>query len=113
MCIRDSVPDGLFDLVSWSQFFFPEPTRAAALRVAHGALRPGGWIATPVLWDGTAADPNSLRDQELAEMRVVLDQWGVPFRTSGEVVAELVDAGFDPVRADPDGDIVLVRGRRP
>ena len=106
-------PEGAFDLVTWSQFFFPEPTRSKTLATAYVALRPGGWITMPVIWDGRAPRPRSPEAEQLAEMRLMLDMWGVPMRTVSEVYAELEAAGFTELRADPGPGIPFVRGRRP
>ncbi len=62
-------PDGEFDLVGWSQFFFPAESRAGALATASRALRPGGWITMPVIWDGSIPEPGSGDDRELAADR--------------------------------------------
>ena len=106
-------PDGAFDLVTWSQFFFPEPTRPTTLATAYLALRPGGWITMPVIWDGRAPRSRSTEAEQLAEMRLMLDMWGVPMRMVSEVYAELETAGFTELRTDPGPGIPFVRGRRP
>ncbi len=105
-------PEEAFDLVTWSQFFFPEPTRLTTLATAHRSLRPGGWITMPVIWDGQAPRQRSTEAEELAEMRLMLDMWGVPLRTVSEVYAELATAGFIELRTDPGPGIPFVRGRR-
>jgi SAM-dependent methyltransferase len=108
-----SQPDGCFDLVGWSQFFFPEQTRAAALATARRALRPGGWVTMPVIWDGVAPPAGSALERDLAAERLVLDLWQVPLRTTTEVSREVEEAGFVEVRVD-DGPVVsFVRGRQP
>jgi SAM-dependent methyltransferase len=106
-------PDCSFDLVNWSQFFFPSPTRAAALATAWSALRPGGWVTAPVIW---ADQPSSLLDedaQDLALEGLTLDMWDVPKRTVGEARAELQAAGFVDTRVDDMSFVMVVRGRRP
>ena len=67
----------------------------------------------PVIWDGRAPRPRSPEAEQLAEMRLMLDMWGVPMRTVSEVYAELEAAGFTELRADPGPGIPFVRGRRP
>ena len=104
---------GAFDLANWSQFFFPESTRRGALAAAFQALRPGGWVSMPVVWDGTPHPAQSADDRELAEMRLVLDLWNVPMRTVSEVIAEVEAAGFGDVHAQPAPGFHVVRGRRP
>jgi hypothetical protein len=106
-------PEGQFDLVSWSQFFFPEPARAGALTTALRALGPAGWVTMPVIWDGTARPQGSREQQELAVERLALDLWGVPLRSTAEVVAEVTAAGFVDVRVESRPYIHFVRGRRP
>jgi SAM-dependent methyltransferase len=106
-------PDGLFDLVSWSQFFFPAPTRQGALATARRALRPGGWITMPVIWDGTPAERGSSEHQDLAAEALLLNLWNVPLRTAAEVMAEVTEAGFVDVRIDETPMVHVVRGRQP
>lgn len=106
-------PDGLFDLVGWSQFFFPSDTRAAALATARKALRPGGWITMPVVWDGAPLEPGGPEDRQLAVERLALDLWRVPLRSTAEVVAELEDAGFVDVAVEENPVVHVVRGRKP
>jgi SAM-dependent methyltransferase len=105
--------EGRFVLANWSQFFFPEPSRAGTLAAALRALEPGGWVRTPVVWTGEAPPPGSPEDQELAEMRLVLDLWGVPMRTVAEVSAELSAAGFVDVHDRQAPGFHVVLGRRP
>lgn len=106
-------PEGLFDQVGWSQFFFPEASRAAALATAFRALRPGGWISMPVIWDGVPHPVGSAEHRELAVERLALDLWRVPLRTTDEVLAEVTAAGFVDVRVESRPYIHFVRGRRP
>jgi SAM-dependent methyltransferase len=106
-------PEGSFDLVNWSQFFFPEPTRAPTLANAFAALRPGGWVSMPVVWSGETMAPQSVEDQELAEMRLALDLWGVPLRSVPEVEAEVAAAGFAEIGHQSFPAFHVVRGRRP
>lgn len=104
---------GRYDLVNWSQFFFPEPTREAALATALRACRPGAWITAPVIWDGSEPDERSREAQELALEGLLLDTWAVPPRTTDEVVAELEAAGFVQTRVDRTPFVHLVRARAP
>jgi SAM-dependent methyltransferase len=105
-------PDRVFDLVVWSQFFFPQPSRAGALATARRALRPGGWITMPVIW---ADDPplTGPEAQELAAEKLLLDGWHVSPLTTSQVSAEVEAAGFVDVRVDVDPLIHYVRGRQP
>ncbi|HVE62188.1 MAG TPA: methyltransferase domain-containing protein [Mycobacteriales bacterium] len=106
-------PDEWFDLVGWSQFFFPEATRAGALAVAFRALRPGAWVTMPALWDGVAPEPGSVPDQELAADQLLMQMWQVPPRSTAELVDEVRATGFVEVRVDPGPLAFSVRGRRP
>lgn len=105
-------PDGEFALVAWSQFFFPTDTRTGALTTAYQALRPGGWLTAPVIWVEGAA-PEGVEAEELALEGLTLDIWGVPARTTSEVVTELEAAGFVETRVDDMQFVHVVRGRRP
>ena len=101
-----------FDLVVWSQFFFPHAARKGALTTARKALRPGGWITMPVIWtdDDPATDAEA---QELAAEKLLLDVWHVPPLTTTQVRAEVEAAGFVEVRIDADPLVHYVRGRQP
>jgi predicted O-methyltransferase YrrM len=105
-------PDGEFDLVGWSQFFFPVESRAGALTTALRALRPGGWITMPVVWDGSIPEPGSADDQELAADRLMLDLWDVPALNAGEVAAELEAAGFVNVRTHASPVATFIRAQK-
>lgn len=103
-----------FDLVFWSQMFFPATTRAAALAVSMQSLRPGGVIYSPAI-DQTAVhnDPQSQGARELVLDRVIHGSWGVPHREPDELRAELEDAGFvDVYVLDRPGSKVVL-GHRP
>ena len=113
---RDYRSDDVFDLVTWSQFFFPAATRAAALATAWRALRPGGWVTAPVIWldePGAAGPAVGDEAEELAVEALNLHMWGVPARTVSEVRAEIEAAGFVDTRVDDVRFIQLVRGRHP
>ena len=106
-------PDGTFDLVGWSQFFFPEPSRPGALRTARRALRPGGWVTAPAVWDGVAVEPGSPAHRTLATHRLMIDIWGVPLKPTLAVADEMAAAGFVELRIDRNLSGWLVRGRQP
>lgn len=106
-------PDRQHDLVGWSQFFFPSVARAGALRTAFAALRPGGWVAAPVIDAKEPPAPGSDEDQSLAAEALWLASSGVPRRTTAQLIAELKGAGFVEPRVHPGPGVQLVRARRP
>ena len=81
---RECVTEEPFDRAFWSQFFFPETTRADALAALHAAVRPGGVVSSPLAGE----------DRGDATFRVLVASWGVPLRTPEELVAEYEAAGF-------------------
>jgi ubiquinone/menaquinone biosynthesis C-methylase UbiE len=109
--------DGRFDVVAWSQFFFPAESRAGALATAFASLRPGGLLIAPLLPDDTtaAADPQGTQACSAALLQVVLGGWGVPARSAAELVEEVTQAGFsDAVAASrPGTGIAVVAATRP
>ncbi len=91
-----------YDIVSWSEHFFPAETRAAALAVAYRALKPGGYLVA------TGGDPppaaETLRQPEgraEAMNRLVFASWGVPTPDQQDAEAELEAAGFTITRVVP------------
>lgn len=104
-----------FDFAFWSQFFFPEATRAGALAVAHRSLRPGGSLSAPLLGE-PVTDVAGLRTPEgqaAAVDAVLHGAWGVPHRSAGELQEELVAAGFVDPHLDELGFARIVRVTRP
>ncbi len=103
-----------FDIVFWSQMFFPAASRRAALAVSLQSLRPGGLIWSPA-FDQTAVhkEPLSKTACDLVLDRVIHGSWGVPHREPEELRAELEDAGFVGayVLDRPGSKVVL--GHRP
>ncbi len=83
--LEDSGPLDPFDVVFWSQFYFPGPTRAAALATARRALRPGGHLMSPVMADGSVLedDLRSPEGREAALDRLVHGSWGCRRATPG------------------------------
>jgi SAM-dependent methyltransferase len=102
----------VFDLVQWSQFFFPVQTRVAALATARRALKPGGWISCPAVY-GEPPEPGTAVDKELAAERLGLDLWEIPLRSAHELATELEEAGFVDVVVHPSPVVHMVRGRQP
>ena len=95
------------DTAFWSQFFFPEPSRAGALAAILRALRPGG-VLTATLEGGGDVDP-----KELALSRISSARWGVPPRSPEQLVAEIAAAGFDDVAVVTRDGLSRVRAVRP
>ncbi len=109
--------EGTFDVAFWSQFFFPEASRAGTLATAYNALRPGGLLLAPLLGDPSVAesDPHGASARSLALARVVHGLWGVPDRSPDELATEVAAAGFVDVAvsAAPDAGVLVVVGTRP
>jgi hypothetical protein len=108
--------DEPFEFGFWSQFFFPERSRATALRALHANLRSGGVAFAPLGVDHAeiAADPDGTKAQAYAVWRVIVGSWGVPERTGPMLVDEFVDAGFVDVRVvERGGEGPVVRATRP
>ena len=88
-------PEG-FDIVFWSQFFFPENSRAAAIDAAFQSLKPGVYLLAPL-----KEDPKILREQlyspqgrSFSMSRIVYGEWGVPLGTGQDVQREVEKKGF-------------------
>jgi SAM-dependent methyltransferase len=109
--------DEAFDVVAWSQFFFPAESRAGALATAYASLRPGGLLIAPLLIDDTSDDeqPKDTQARSAALLQVVLGGWGVPARSAADLVEEVTLAGFaDAVAASTPGTgVALVAATRP
>jgi SAM-dependent methyltransferase len=95
------------DTAFWSQFFFPESSRAGALAAILRALRPGG-VLTATLEGGNEADP-----KELALSRISTARWGIPARTPEQLVEEISAAGFTDVGVVTRDGLSRVRAVRP
>jgi hypothetical protein len=111
----DFTTDEPFDFGSWSQFFFPAPTRPAALATLLACLRPGAAASAPVGadFDLVRADPTGEVARSWATFQLILRGWGVPERPPEELVAELEAAGFTDVEVVPHPASPTVVGRRP
>jgi SAM-dependent methyltransferase len=94
------------DTVFWSQWFFPEPSRAGALAAAFRALKPGGVLTATLM--ATVGD-----ERALAMGEVSLAGWGVPARTGEELVDEVGRAGFLEAEVVDRGGLTRVRAVRP
>lgn len=89
-----------FDVAFWSQFFFPDEARPAALRTLFTSLRSGGLAQAPLLGDDASLDTDDPGPEarERSVFRVILDGWGVPDRDRDGLAAEFEQAGFVDVR---------------
>lgn len=105
---------GGFVTAQWSQFFFPEASRAGTLRTLHGALVPGGIVEAPLMADhaAIASDPAGAEARDYALKRIVHTLWGIPERTADSLTAEFAQAGFTNVRIERLG-LVRVFATRP
>ncbi|MCW2755969.1 MAG: Methyltransferase type 11 [Marmoricola sp.] len=105
----------LFDYAFWSQFFFPEPSRRAALATLRRVLRSGAVVHAPVGANFSAidADPEGRLAREFVLWRTVLDSWGVPERRPEQLVAEFEAAGFADVGVIERPASPLLRARQP
>ncbi|MGI8688583.1 MAG: SAM-dependent methyltransferase [Thermomicrobiales bacterium] len=98
-----ALPDtACYDVVSWSEHFFPAETRAAALAVAFRALKPGGYLIATAGASPLSAE--TLRQPEgraEAMSRLLFGSWGVPALEQRGAEAELTAAGFTITRVVP------------
>jgi protein-L-isoaspartate O-methyltransferase len=103
-----------FATAQWSQFFFPEASRAGTLRTLLAALDPTGIVEAPVMGDDTniASDPTGTEARDYTLKRIVHSLWGIPERTQDQLMDEFVQAGFTDVHAVRLG-LVRVFATRP
>jgi SAM-dependent methyltransferase len=96
-----------FDVAWLPASFLPADAFAAALRIVHRALRPGGLLLTGAL-DGSGADAAA------AVTRLRLALWGGASLAPAEVVAMVEAAGYVDVTAveRQSGRLVPVHARR-
>jgi len=89
-----------FDVVFWSQFFFPSPSRPATLQVALRALKPGGLLMAPLLADPpeTAEAFHAAEGQAYTVDRVAYSTWDVPVISAQALQEEVETAGFEFMR---------------
>jgi SAM-dependent methyltransferase len=96
-----------FDVVFWSQFFFPAASRVKTMANVYDRMRPDGLVIVPTLIPpGTSpADPQTALDVLLTQ------SWDIPALTPDELCTELTTAGFvDPaVRPSPFATYVVAR----
>jgi ubiquinone/menaquinone biosynthesis C-methylase UbiE len=104
-------PDS-YDLCFWSQFFFPSPTRAAALATAARCLRPGGMLGAPVR-ARPDAEPTSDEVLDYLLDDVLFAGWGIPERSDQELIEEVAEAGFVEVSVVSEPPWVVVQAFKP
>lgn len=105
--------DEPFDIVFWSQFFFPTHTRKAALANVYERLRPGGTLVCPVLpGDLEPYSSGSSLAQQASLHALVFSGWGVPILSGDELAEELRTAGFQVGRIRRDGLPILLLASR-
>lgn len=85
-----------FDFGFWSQFFFPEATRAGALATLLRSVRSGGAVMAPLMGDPVTSVEQLQTDdgREHAVDLVLHGSWGIPIRSPEELHAEFEAAGF-------------------
>ncbi|WP_137128544.1 class I SAM-dependent methyltransferase [Roseomonas sp. HF4] len=92
-----------FDTILWSQMFFPPASRAATIDAIRRALKPGGYLITPLLRDRPASDEalRSAGGRQTSLGAVIYASWGLDRLTESEVREELEAAGFSCIRTVP------------
>ncbi|GAB2661310.1 hypothetical protein GCM10027271_20100 [Saccharopolyspora gloriosae] len=106
--------DEPFDIVFWSQFFFPTRTRTAALANAFARLRPGGLLLCPLVpGDLEPYGTGSALAQQSSLHALVFSGWDIPIRSGDTLTEELEEAGFQVRRVHRDGLPVTVVAQRP
>lgn len=90
-----------FDVVFWSQPFFPMASRAAALRVAFQSLKPGGILITRLLhWEPSVLTDSLRTDggRAFSLFQVINGSWGIPAVDTETLQQEIAGAGFIEVK---------------
>lgn len=102
-----------FDHGFWSQFFFPDHTRAEALRAMWNSLKPSGSFQAPVGVDPEAVLNNPESAKDSAMWQAMLRSWGIPERTVGGLSAEVEAASFVDIEVIAREVGPAVRGWKP
>ena len=94
---RDFSEFAAFDVASWSQSFFPTPTRALTLQVARYALKPGGFLLVPLMKDWPAQSEGMPSDEVRQSLlqRMLYSGWDIPVLDVPDIQQEIEAAGFD------------------
>jgi hypothetical protein len=66
--------DAVYDTAQWSQFFFPAPSRAAALSAVFKAVRPGGYVFMPLLQSVSVSAWAYRRDMLYGALRLTMSE---------------------------------------
>jgi len=108
----DPVP---FDVVFWSQFFFPQASRPGALATALARLRSGGLLVAPVLGTGTAvsATDDAAPDEEASLDALLFRSLDVPIISGPGLASEFEAAGFVNAQVHDIPLVTVVTARRP
>jgi SAM-dependent methyltransferase len=67
--------EAAFDTAQWSQFFFPAPSRTAALQAVYKAVKPGGYVFMPLLLAISDSDWSYRREMLRMALRIL---WSEP-----------------------------------
>ncbi len=103
-----------FDLVYWSQFFFPQAGRAEVLQVAYAALKPSGYLIAPLLTDPIAEDHiHTAEGRQYAMSQLMYGGWEIPRLSADKVKAEIEAAGFINVQVRKRPFLRLIVAQRP
>jgi len=105
----------VFDVVRWSQFYFPMESRAGSLQVAFRALKSGGFLTAPLRIDASVLETNlhSEQGKKYTLGRAYLRSWGVPALSTQEVQEEMEKAGFISPLPIETGHNHTMRARHP
>lgn len=81
-----------FDVVFWSQSFFPLAVRAAALQVAYQSLKPGGFLVAALQKREPTDKLQTQEGREYTMLRLIRDGLGVP-DVGAEALRQEIEAG--------------------
>jgi SAM-dependent methyltransferase len=81
-----------FDVVLWSQSFFPMAVRAAALQVAYQSLKPGGFLLAALQKREPTDRLQTQEGREYTMLRLIRDGLGVP-DVGAEALRQEIEAG--------------------